>query len=75
MSRLGNMTIISKRLNSAARNGSFEDKRGIYGESELFLTRELASSEKYLQWDVDAVIRRQKELAESAVVIWRFPEV
>jgi len=70
INRLGNLTLLSRRLNQAIQNGSFETKRAAYSESELLLTREL---DAVMEWGVEAIERRQANLAQRAMGIWRLP--
>ena len=65
--RLGNLALLKNKINTDAGNDSFAFKKGFYEESKYVLTKKLA---KYAQWDVDAIVKRQKELAELAVKAW-----
>lgn len=65
--RLGNLTILERRLNSAIGNAGFDAKKAEYGKSAFRLTTELC---KCSTWDVDQIDQRQKELADLAVVAW-----
>ena len=68
LKRLGNLAIMSSRLNSNIGNASFEEKKPYYRESSFELTKELAD---YESWNVDAINIRQEKLAELALVTWR----
>ncbi|MDF2954910.1 MAG: hypothetical protein OD815_000526, partial [Candidatus Alkanophagales archaeon MCA70_species_2] len=48
-------------------NGPFEDKKSIYKESELIITKKIA---EYYDWTPSEIEKRQKELAKKAVEIW-----
>lgn len=65
--RIGNLTILNKRLNAKAANGSFADKKKIYATSHITLTKEL---DKHAQWTVKEIEDRQRELAKLAVSAW-----
>jgi len=69
LNRLGNLTLLSRRLNTAIRNGSFAEKKPSYVQSELMITREL---DNYADWTPEAIAARQDDLAENAVGIWSF---
>jgi len=70
LNRLGNLTLLSRRLNAAIRNGSFEAKRPAYAQSELLITQEL---QNFNQWSPAAIDERQTALAENAAAIWAYP--
>lgn len=67
-SRLGNMVLLSQKINSKLRSGSFEDKRTVFEESDLYLTKQVA---KYSQWDKEAIETHQNYLAELAINTWK----
>lgn len=69
INRLGNLTLLSRRLNETIRNGSFETKKSAYRKSELVQTRSLAGLE---DWNTSAIDDRQASLAGHAGSIWRF---
>jgi len=69
--RLGNLTLLSARLNRTVRNAPFAEKKPKYLESELLITREL---DAYEFWNIDAITQRQSRFAEAAPSIWAFPE-
>jgi len=65
--RIGNLTLLDKRMNSDIGNGSFEGKKEVYRESELIITKKIA---EYNDWTPSEIEERQKELAKKAVEIW-----
>jgi len=67
LNRIGNLTILAKRLNTAIRNSPFADKKPKYQESELRLTQEL---EQYEEWSATEISERQNSLAERAPLLW-----
>ena len=69
--RLGNLTLLAKPLNQAARNKDFGAKSPYYEQSELLLTQEL---QRFDNWDGDSINNRQEEMSEFALATWRFPE-
>jgi hypothetical protein len=68
INRLGNLTLLSRRLNQQIKNGPFVAKKTAYAASELLLTRVLSDLS---DWNAEAIDTRQAELAERAVEIWR----
>lgn len=67
VNRLGNLTLLSARLNQKIQNGNFEAKKLELGKSELVLTQRIAASEK---WGIDEISQRQKDLASIAAEVW-----
>jgi hypothetical protein len=65
--RIGNLTLLDRRLNAAARNASFVDKKQHYERSEIRLTQDLLANET---WTVDAINSRQEHLSRLASQIW-----
>lgn len=68
LKRLGNLAIMSSRLNSDVGNSSFLDKREIYKESSFELTNGLYD---YNTWDTETIRKRQEELADLAIETWK----
>ena len=68
VTRIGNMALLSQRINSKLRSSSFEEKRKIYEKSNLNVTKQIS---KYPKWDKEAIEDRQKYLAEIAVKTWK----
>ena len=54
----------------AIKNSSFEEKRLKYKDSDILMTRELL---KWDTWTASSIEERQRQLAELAVDIWKFP--
>lgn len=67
INRVGNLTLLAKRLNIQARNLPFADKKSYYADSDLLLTRSLLALDN---WNTAAVEERQRELADIAVNLW-----
>lgn len=67
INRIGNQTLLSRKLNVAIRNGSFEEKKPAYNKSEILITNKLADLD---DWDAAALATRQAELADQAPLIW-----
>ena len=64
---LGNLTLMLSGDNKVASQGSFSDKKKIYQNSEILLTKELA---KYSAWTPKEIAKRQSELGDLAVKRW-----
>lgn len=70
---LGNLTLLSKKLNSAAQNSTLDKKIKEFEQSELPITRELTEYLKKanLKWDKDRIFKRHEDLADLAYLkIW-----
>lgn len=65
--RIGNLTLLDKKMNSDIGNGPFEGKKEIYKESELQITKKIT---EYDNWTSSEIKNRQKEFAKKAVEIW-----
>lgn len=71
INRLGNLTLLARRLNASIRNKDFETKkkRGYKG-SDLLLTKEL---DQFAEWTPESIEERQVEMSEWVGGIWAFP--
>ncbi len=65
--RLGNLTIMDSDLNVAADNDPFEDKKAVYQQSRIEITRSIVDKPF---WDTEAIENRQQELSQIAVQVW-----
>lgn len=66
--RIGNLTLLDRRLNQEAQNSNFPTKKEqFYTQSEIYLTRELLEKNAWTPAEIDA---RQKRLADLALQIW-----
>jgi len=68
LKRLGNLAIMSTRLNSEIGNSSFEVKKPYYGASDFVLTRSIAEQDS---WNESQVNERQEEMARLAINTWK----
>lgn len=66
--RLGNMLLLTQKMNSKLRSASFDSKREIYAKSDLLLTKKVV---EWDEWNKEAIEKRQKYLAELAVKAWK----
>jgi hypothetical protein len=68
---LGNLTLLTKPLNSAVSNGPFEQKRDeIAGHTMLELNRSIL---KASDWDEERIVQRGVEMVALAKKIWSYP--
>ena len=86
---LGNLVLVEKSINASLGNGSYSQKRDVYPQSKLLLTKSLAvrpsvgSNTKidlavaflhpFTEWNEAAVIKRQNKLMVLARSVWRLP--
>ena len=68
LTKLGNLTMLGKKLNIVASNNPFEAKKVEYEKSEITMTRELV---KYKAWGLKLIDTRTKVLAKQATELWR----
>ena len=66
--RLGNLTIMDSNLNVAADNAPFEEKKEVYRQSRIEMSRSL---EELSEWTTRTIEERQRVLAQFAVQVWR----
>ncbi len=66
--RLGNLAIMSTKLNSEIGNSSFDTKKKYYSQSNFELTKSIGNHDT---WTPESISERQKELAELAVQTWK----
>lgn len=69
VSRIGNLTLLGRKLNIGASNKSFpEKKEEYYSASEFNITRRIVD---YEEWDESTIEDRQEKLLKDALEIWR----
>lgn len=66
---IGNLTLTN--YNSELSNKSFADKKELYKESNIKLTRDIFNINT---WNKEAILNRSLELYKKAKVIWQLPE-
>lgn len=75
VNKLGNLTLVDKRINSIGSNKIIKEKMEVLVGSELPLNKKLVEdvrNNNYL-WDEDFIYKRQGELAELAWdAVWKF---
>lgn len=67
LKRIGNLTLMNTKSNNKQKSASFEDKKVIFKESTIEITKSVAD---YSEWSVENIEKRQNELAETAVKVW-----
>ena len=88
--RLGNLVLVEKQINASLGNRAYSQKRTVYQQSRLLLTRALAERprvgantqidravsaiEPFSEWNEAAVIERQRSLVLLARAVWGVPE-
>jgi uncharacterized protein with ParB-like and HNH nuclease domain len=65
--RLGNLTLLGRRLNTQASNSRFVDKKPKYADSKIEMTKELS---QIPDWSPDTIVERQAKLFNTAVQVW-----
>lgn len=73
---LGNMTLLTQRLNSKVSNGAWLGPEGkaaaLHKQSTLLLNRDL-TEDKSKQWTSSAIAERTRKLTESFLAVWKVP--
>ncbi|AKS44582.1 Protein of unknown function [Octadecabacter temperatus] len=68
INRIGNLTLLSARLNRQIQNGNFESKKPELAKSELLMTQEIAVRD---DWNEEAINERQHTMASLAPDLWQ----
>ncbi len=72
---IGNLTLVTSRLNSKASNGPWQRKRETLAtHSVLFLNRELLAESEGAIWDEEIIVDRSKRMAALVAKVWPGPE-
>jgi len=71
VSRIGNLTLFSGRLNIGASNGPFNKKKEAYKQSAIKITRDLVNLRNFRLPQVE---NRSEKFADLAVQLWPIPE-
>ncbi|WP_332702686.1 DUF262 domain-containing protein [Devosia sp.] len=67
INRIGNLSLLDKRINAGIRNGGFAAKKPHYAKSEIIMTQELTELE---DWTADSIAVRQDAFAVLAPTVW-----
>ncbi|MFE4723901.1 HNH endonuclease family protein, partial [Streptomyces sp. NPDC056728] len=70
VNKLGNLTILSRRINTSIKNSPFSIKRAELAKSELFITKKVAQQP---EWNQSKIDERQLELGAEIQRIWAWP--
>jgi uncharacterized protein with ParB-like and HNH nuclease domain len=68
LKRLGNLAIMSSKLNADIGNISFAEKKEFYSTSSFSLTRRIATKDK---WGIEEINERQDAMANLALKAWK----
>ncbi len=72
---IGNLTLVTRRLNSVQSNDSWEHKRKTLQEhSVLFLNRILLDESRGVAWDEQTILGRSKRMAALVCDVWPGPD-
>jgi len=88
--RLGNLVLVEKSINTSLGNRPYSEKRPVYQQSKLLLTRALSERPKvgantridravaliepYASWNEASLHQRQRSLVTLARAVWGLPE-
>jgi uncharacterized protein with ParB-like and HNH nuclease domain len=70
--RIGNLTLLEKKLNKKADQLPYKEKQKYFSESKLFITKKIP--QHYEHWNEAKLAARQRELAKHAKSIWKIQE-
>lgn len=70
INRIGNLTLLSAKLNKTIKNGTFAEKTPFYEKSELLITKKIPL--EFEIWQMECIDDRQKNLASDALEIWKY---
>lgn len=65
--RLGNLTLLTHKINSDLKSSAFDVKKGEYAKSELSITTSIAAFDS---WTTERIDERQNNMADLAVKAW-----
>ena len=72
---IGNLTLVTGRLNAAASNGPWQRKREALEEhSVLMLNRVLLAESKDVVWDEEVILDRSRRVAALVADVWPGPD-
>lgn len=75
VNKLGNLTLISKKINGPMGNKLLKEKAKLFKDSKLNINQELTNEFKLLKykWGEKEIEKRQREMAEYAYeIVWKF---
>ena len=65
LNRLGNLTLLTEKMNIVASNDTYEERKKFYELSGFVRTRELALDSAWKVWSFDVIKLRQKQLVDD----------
>ena len=72
---LGNLTLVTGRLNSSLSNAPWAQKRGtLQSHSNMSLNSELLSALQGTTWNEEAILDRSKRLTDAFINVWPGPD-
>lgn len=72
---LGNLTLVTGRLNSSLSNAPWAQKRGtLQSHSNMSLNSELLSALQGTTWNEEAILDRSKRLTDAFIRVWPGPD-
>lgn len=71
--RIGNLTLLEKKLNREAAQKSFTEKCKLFEKSQSKLTNSIPT--KFSTWDEAKIATRQRMLAKHAKAVWKIQEL
>ena len=72
---IGNLTLVTGRLNAAASNGPWQRKRDALEEhSVLMLNRVLLAESEDVQWNEEVILDRSRRMAALVANVWPGPD-
>lgn len=71
--RLGNLTLLTSKLNSSVSNGPWETKRAKLAAHDVFLLNRPLTALEVVSWNEDAIDARTSELIDCLLVTWPVP--
>ena len=73
--RLGNLTLLTKSLNSKVSNGSWAAKRAaLLAHNTITLTGRVIQTTETHEWDEALIDKRTSELIDAILAVWPVPE-
>lgn len=71
---LGNLTLVTQRLNSALSNAAWTTKRGTLNQYSVLMLNQRLIDAWPDRWDEDAIDQRGRQLAEVICRVWPGPD-
>lgn len=76
--RIGNLTLLPRGKNSAARNLGFPEKKVAYQraneKSGYEITKDVCERAEWTEWDITAIQKRHNEMKEKIIELWGIEE-